>query len=278
MASLELKGVRKPVIAGTWYPGRPEELNRMISSFLAKVEIEPVPGELVGLVAPHAGYIYSGQVAAYAYKQIEGRSFETVVVVHPSHRLYLDGYALTAAAFYETPLGQIPLDGEVIAELDEELKFTFLRSDQEHSLEIQLPFLQYVLGNFKLVPVMMGDQSWDRCQKLASALVKVLKGKQALLVASSDLSHFYSYRIAVSLDKVVLNHVESYDPEGLARAITSGKAEACGGGPIVAVMLASKELGADRAKVLKYANSGDVTGDFGSVVGYMAAAFYREAT
>lgn len=278
MASLELKGVRKPVIAGTWYPGRPEELNRMISSFLAKVEIEPILGELVGLVAPHAGYIYSGQVAAYAYKQIEGRYFETVVVVHPSHRLYLDGYALTAAAFYETPLGQIPLDEEIIAKLDEELKFTFLRSDQEHSLEIQLPFLQYVLGSFKLVPIMMGDQSWDQCHKLASALVKVLKGKQALLVASSDLSHFYSHRVAVSLDKVVLSHVESYDPEGLSRAIASGKAEACGGGTIVAVMLASKGLGADRAKVLKYANSGDVTGDFGSVVGYMAAAFYREAT
>jgi len=274
MGRVELKGVRKPLIAGAWYPGRPEELRRMISDFLAKVDLEPIPGELVGLVAPHAGYIYSGQVAAYAYKQLEGRPFETVVVVHPSHRMYIDGYALTAAASYETPLGQVPLDGELIAELDEELGFTFLRADQEHSLEIQLPFLQYVLGNFKLVPIMMGDQSLERCRKLASALAKALKGRKALLVASSDLSHFYSYRMALSLDKVVLNYVENYDPEGLAKAIALGKAEACGGGPIVSVMLASKELGADKAKVLKYANSGDVTGDFGSVVGYMAAAFY----
>lgn len=274
MGGLELKGVRKPVIAGTWYPGKPEELRRMISEFMAKVEVGLIPGELIGLVAPHAGYIYSGQVAAYAYRQIEGRSFETVVVVHPSHRLYVNGYALTAAAFYETPLGQVPLDEEVIAKLDERLKFTFLRSDQEHSLEIQLPFLQYALGSFKLVPIMMGDQSWGQCQKLASALAEVLRGKKSLLVASSDLSHFYSYRMALTLDKVVLSFVENYDPEGLAKAIASGKAEACGGGPIVAVMLASKELGADKAKVLKYANSGDVTGDFGSVVGYMAAAFY----
>ncbi len=275
MGKLELKGVRKPVIAGTWYPGRPEDLRRMISDFLAKVETGPVPGELKGLIAPHAGYIYSGQVAAYAYKQLEGLSFETVVVVHPSHRLYIDGYALTAAASYETPLGQVPLDEEVIARLDEELKFTFLRADQEHSLEIQLPFLQFVLGDFKLVPIMMGDQSIGQCQKLASALVKVLDGKKALLVASSDLSHFYSYRTAVSLDTVIINHVENYDPEGLAKALAMGKAEACGGGPIVAVMLASRGLGADKAKVLKYANSGDVTGDFGSVVGYMAAVFYR---
>ncbi len=275
MAGFELKGVRKPVIAGTWYPGRPEELRRMISDFLARVEVEPVPGELKGLIAPHAGYIYSGQVAAYAYKQLEGRSFDTVVVVHPSHRLYLDGYALTAAAFYETPLGQVPLDEDIIARLDEELHFIFLKADQEHSLEIQLPFLQHVLGNFKLVPIMMGDQSLGQCQKLASALVRVLEGRKALLVASSDLSHFYSYRTAVSLDRVIISQVESYDPEGLARALASGKAEACGGGPIVAVMLASKGLGADKARVLKYANSGDVTGDFSSVVGYMAAAFYR---
>ncbi len=275
MGSLELRGVRKPVIAGTWYPGRPEELRRMISDFLAKVDVEPVPGELIGLIAPHAGYIYSGQVAAYAYKQLEGRSFETVVVIHPSHRLYVSAYALTAAAFYETPLGQVPLDEELIAKLDEELKFAFLRSDQEHSLEIQLPFLQYVLSDFKLVPIMMGEQSLGQCQKLASALVKVLNGKKALLVASSDLSHFYSYRMAISLDKVIINYVESYDPEGLAKAIASGKAEACGGGPMVTVMLASRELGADKAKVLKYANSGDVTGELGSVVGYMAAAFYH---
>ena len=274
MGTLGLQGVRRPVIAGTWYPGHPQELRRMLGDFLSRVDAEPVSGKLIGLVAPHAGYIYSGQVAAYAYKQLEGRNFETVVVVHPSHRIYIDGYALTAAAYYETPLGEIPLDEETLSSLSQEVELTLLRYDQEHSLEIQLPFLQYVLGDFKLVPIMMGDHSFARCRELASALSKVLRGRNALLVASSDLSHFYSYRTAVSLDGVVVEYVERFDPEGLARALASGKAEACGGGPIITVMLASKELGADKARVLKYANSGDVTGDLSSVVGYMAAAFY----
>lgn len=272
---LHFEGVRKPVIAGTWYPGQPGALRQMIAEFFSKVDVAPVPGQLVGLISPHAGYIYSGQVAAYAYKQLEGREVDVVAVVYPSHRIYIEGYAVTAAAYYETPLGQIPIEQGILSVLDEKLPLVFLRQDQEHSLEIQLPFLQYVLGNFKLVPIMMGDHSLPRCRELASALAEALEGHKAVLVASSDLSHFYSYRTALSLDEVVLKYVRDYDPEGLAQALASGKAEACGGGPIITVMLATKELGANQARVLKYANSGDVTGDLSSVVGYMAAAFYK---
>jgi len=146
---------------------------------------------------------------------------------------------------------------------------------QEHSLEIQLPFLQVVLGDFELVPLVMGEHDFYTCEELAKAIVEVVKGERALLVASTDLSHFHPYPQAVALDKVVLEHVEAFDPEGLSRDLRSGRCEACGGGPMVAVMLAAKALGASGAKVLKYANSGDVTGDRSSVVGYMAAAIYR---
>jgi AmmeMemoRadiSam system protein B len=277
MEQISPKDIRRSVIAGSWYPGSRAELERTVDGFLANVEEEVVEGQLMGLIAPHAGYIYSGQVAAYAYKQLEGKAFDAVALLSPVHRLYIGPFAVTAYRYYETPLGLVEVDSELVEAMRREVGLQRVGRDEEHSLEIQLPFLQRVLGEFKLLPIMMGDQAWETEQALGQALAKVLQDRKALLVASTDLSHFHDYDTAVSLDRVVLEHIEAFDPQGLARDLAARRCEACGGGPVVAVMLAAKALGADRAKVLKYANSGDVTGDRWRVVGYAAGAIYKDA-
>lgn len=273
--------VRRSVIAGTWYPGQPEKLRRTIEDFLDNVEPQPVEGELVGLIAPHAGYVYSGQVAACAYKQLRHNGeaagpFDLVAVISPLHRMMAGRFATTDAAYYETPLGLVPLDTETVDALDKAVGLNRVSSDNEHSLEIQLPFLQGTLDEFKLLPVMMGSQALADCQKLANALADLLCDRSALLVASTDLSHFYPYDRAVQLDQRTLEYIADFDPEGLAEALQTRRAEACGGGPVVATLLAAQALGANWVEVLKYANSGDVTGDRSSVVGYAAGAIYRE--
>ena len=275
MERINPRDIRRSVIAGSWYPGTKAELGRMLDGFLANVKKEELGGELMGLIAPHAGYVYSGQVAAYAYKQLEGLDFPIVAVVSPVHRMFVGRYAVTAKRYYETPLGLVEVDGELVDALDEVVGLNRVERDDEHSLEIQLPFLQRVLDRFKLLPVMMGDQSLPACRALGEALAGVLRGRRALLVASTDLSHFHPYDTAVRLDRVVLDHIEKFDPEGLALDLERGRCEACGGGPVIAVMLAAKALGANRARVLKYANSGDVTGDRWQVVGYVAGAIYK---
>jgi AmmeMemoRadiSam system protein B len=290
MDKIDPKNVRRSVIAGSWYPGTEGQLRKTVQGYLDNVEKEELEGELIGLISPHAGYIYSGQVAAYAYKQLDGASlrqpfdraqdtaYDAVAVISPVHRMFVDRFAATSAAAYETPLGLVEVDAELVEAIDKEIGLARVPQDNEHSLEIQLPFLQVVLGEFKLLPIMMGDQELSSCQKLGTALAKVLKGKNVLLVASTDLSHFHNYDAAVRLDEVVLERVRAYDPEGLVKDLERRKCEACGGGPVIAVMLAAQELGANKAKVLKYMNSGDVTGDHSQVVGYMAAALYRART
>ncbi len=267
--------VRHSVIAGTWYPGSAPQLRRMIDGFVEKVPPVEIPGRLVALIAPHAGYIYSGGVAAHAYALVRGRTYDLVAIVSPVHRMWVGEVATTSADFYETPLGRVRVDRGAQQALDKEIRLQYLGQDNEHSLEIQLPFLQHLLaGEFGLLPVMMGSQDWDTCKVLASGLAKALDGRNALLVASTDLSHFHSQPQAQRLDRIVVDKVSAFDPEGLARDLASGATEACGGGPVVATLLAAKALGATQARVLKYATSGDVTGDYSGVVGYMAAAIF----
>jgi AmmeMemoRadiSam system protein B/AmmeMemoRadiSam system protein A len=225
--------------------------------------------------------MYSGQVAAYAYKLVEGRAFDSVVVVAPSHRVLFKGASLYDRGGYRTPLGVVPIDTELSKKMMErrkEIQFLPEAHSQEHSLEVQIPFLQVVLKTFNLIPIVMEPYwSWETCQSVASAIAETVKGKRVLLVASTDLSHFYTYNIAVELDKIFLNHIERFDVEGLNRDLKNNRTEACGGGPVVTIMLAAKMLGANHGKVLKYANSGDVTGDRSRVVGYAAAVFYKTA-
>lgn len=276
MAIDNSSNVRRSVIAGSWYPGNAKQLRAMIDEFLNNVPPQKLEGDLLGLIAPHAGYIYSGQVAAYAYALLRGKSFSKVVIVSPVHRIYPGRFAVTDKSFYETPFGLVPVDMELLQAVEQNITLNRVSQDMEHSLEIQLPFLQHVLGQFALTPIMMGEQDWESVMELGQALAKAISKGPILLVASTDLSHFHRYDIAVRLDQLVLDHITAYDPEGLARTLAMQKAEACGGGPVMAVMVAAQKLGANRAVLLKYMNSGDVTGDRSSVVGYAAAALLRQ--
>jgi hypothetical protein len=276
--AMSKQNIRESVIAGSWYPGDPAQLTKDIKGYLARVPEKKIDEELVALVSPHAGYVYSGQVAAYSYKLLEGRHYDFVVIVAPSHHARFNGASIYPRGGFRTPLGVVPVDEAIVDELLDKSSITNTLSEahaQEHSLEIQLPFLQIVLKDFKLVPIVLGEQDLATCEELARVIAAVIKGKNALLVASSDLSHYHPYNEAKALDKVVLDRVNAFDAQGLAKAIGQGRCEACGGGPIVAVMMAAQILGADKGEVLHYANSGDVTGDHSGVVGYMAAALYK---
>lgn len=269
--------VRDSVIAGSWYPGQASTLRSEIAGYLDKVPAQDLGGSLIGLIAPHAGYMYSGPVAAHAYKLLNQQSFDTVLILAPSHRAHFRGASIYDQGGFRTPLGIVPVRRDLVDGL---LRHPGFRGylpqahDQEHSLEIQLPFLQCVLGSFELVPVVMGDQSQAFCEEISGAIVEECSGKRVLLVASSDLSHYHPYTEARKLDQVILDRIAAFDAEGLSRELGKGSCEACGAGPMLTAMLASANLGANKSRVLHYANSGDVTGDRSGVVGYMAAAFY----
>jgi AmmeMemoRadiSam system protein B/AmmeMemoRadiSam system protein A len=277
--------VRKPLIAGSWYPGNPEDLTADIDRYLRAADVTPIEGDVVALISPHAGYIYSGGVAAHAYAYLSGLAYDTVIVVAPSHRFGFRGASIFGGDGYETPLGIVPVDREIADALtDPGQGFAYepRAHAAEHSLEIQVPFLQRTLGRFSIVPIIMGDQSEMRVRLLAARIADVVRlrspEKRVLLVASTDLSHHHEYDRAVALDSVILDRVGAFDPEGLLMALDRRECEACGGGPMATVMMAARELGAGRATVVEYANSGDVTGDRREVVGYMAAVLTREGS
>lgn len=269
-------GVRPSPIAGQWYPGAPDLLRERVQGFLDNAEVEDLDGRLVALVSPHAGHTYSGGVAAHAYRLVQGRRYDVVAIVAPNHRIADYAPFLTSDhVAYWTPLGEVPLADELVAALDARLGLSRVHRDEEHSLEIQLPFLQIALdGEFQLLPVMLNDSSRQVCYALGEALADLLQDRNALLVASTDLSHFYGAETAARLDRAVTDRIAAFDAEGLLDVLATGKGHACGGGPTVAVMLAARALGANRASLLKYATSGDVTGDYDRVVGYAAAALY----
>lgn len=269
---------RVPAVAGAFYPRDRTELSRVVDGLLAQAPEETIPGRILGAMVPHAGYSYSGGVAARVYKAIAGMELETVVLVGPSHQAYFKGVAVYARGSWQTPLGEVEVDEELAEELlaqNPDIRELPEVHRREHSLEVQLPFLQRTFKGFKILPVMMGDQSLKTCQVLAEGLVRVCRGRRLLLLASSDLYHGGSYKECVATDARTLGFVERYDPEGLAEALVRSDAQACGGGPVVAVMLAARGLGANRADVLYNTNSDDITGERGGyVVGYGAAVFY----
>ena len=273
-----MDSIRKPAIAGSWYPGNPSALRKDIESYFASVPDLQLGGEIVSLIVPHAGYAYSGQVAAHAYKLIRGEKFAAVIVIGPSHRVAFHGVSIFSKGSYETPLGIVPVAEELASDINEFSKTVqeFPAAHlQEHSLEIQLPFLQVVLGEFSFVPLVMGDQNESTCHDLAAAIHQAAGSKKVLIVGSSDLSHFHNYSMATKMDTIVLNHLQNIYAAGLLENIDKGICEACGGGPMAVAMLAAGKLGATKSRILQYANSGDITGERSSVVGYGAAVYYK---
>jgi hypothetical protein len=276
--------IHDPVVAGTWYTGTASELKKQVEEYLGRVPELYSKDQTVAIISPHAGYIYSGQVAAHSFKAVQGQKFDSVIVIGPSHYVPFSGVATYDCAGFRTPLGVIPLDSELIAALvkrESRIKDLPGVFRQEHSLEAELPFLQVVLPGFKLVPLVMGEPDITTCRWLAEAIAECTKGKSVLIVASSDLSHYHSYDVATEMDKLLLQKVGAMDVEGIDQCLESRKCEACGRGPIITAILAAKKLGADRCDILQYANSGDVTGEKMSprgVVGYGAARILRPLT
>jgi AmmeMemoRadiSam system protein B len=271
--------VREPAVAGMFYSGRKENLTREVAVFLENSNVVEDVQQVYGLVAPHAGYLYSGGVAARAYRQIVDREYDVVIVISPSHRVYFDEVSVFNGSAYSTPLGPVQVDKELAQEIcacHEDLLYSDLGHDvDEHALEVHLPFLQIVLEEFKLVPIVMGNQDKGNIKILSDALAKTLKGKKALIVASTDLSHYYNHTKASVLDEVVLENTKNFDEDKLYDDIQSGACEMCGSGPLITTMKACRALGATKSKVLLYRNSGDVTGDRNQVVGYMSGMFYK---
>lgn len=278
-----LQKVRQAGVAGSFYPADPKALSEMIDGMLAKASPPPISEHILAVVAPHAGYQYSGPVAAYTYAALKGRKFSRVVVIAPSHFESFDFTSVYDGDAYATPLGNVPVDksfAEKLAKMSSTMRLSSqghepTKAGAEHALEVQLPWLQRVLGDFQLVPVIMGDQSYENSRALGVALSKLIQGGDTLIVASSDLSHFHPYDDAVKIDHKTLIALQAWDYLSMSRNFQTRTWEACGGAPIVAAMIAVEHMGGNHAQVLKYANSGDTAGDHSRVVGYSAEVFVK---
>jgi len=275
--------IRPSPIAGQWYPGDARRLGDSVDRFLKDAGQPAIQGEIIAIMVPHAGHLYSGPVAGYAFAALQGLSPELVAIASPMHHPYFQALLTSAHTHYATPLGNIPIDQAAVKTLDAHLMqalgfgLTYIKNDPEHSLEIELPFLQRSLKtSFTLLPLMVREQNARVAHQLGTALAKTLAGKHALLVASTDLSHYEDQATANALDAVMLRRVEAFDPVGVIQAEEEGVGFACGRGALAAVMWAAKELGANHVQVLHHATSGDVTGDYDRVVGYGAAVMTKK--
>jgi AmmeMemoRadiSam system protein B len=275
--------LRHAAVAGTWYPGEPGALVKEVERYLSRAR---TPGQrsthLVAVIAPHAGLMYSGPVAAHAYALLEQATFDVAVLVGPSHYVAFDGVAVWPDGSFETPLGPALIEATVARGLLEACPVAQVvpaAHAREHSLEMQLPFIRHLAPDLPIVPIVMGDQTRATIAALGQALVDVLAGRQALLVASTDLSHFFDRSTADRLDGRTAGFVARFDVEGLLSELERypeyerGRFVMCGAGPAIAVMTTARGLGASQARVLARANSGDISGDDDRVVGYLAAAF-----
>ena len=242
--------IRPSPIAGRWYPGDAGQLADSVDNYVNSAQLPEIHGQVMGIIVPHAGHVYSGPVAGYAFKAVRDQQPDLVVVVSPMHQPYAQPMLTCAHQAYQTPLGEIEIDRQKVSELNSKLEaelgfgLTPVRNDNEHSLEIELPFLQRVLAsNFRLLPIMLRDQTPRVVETLGKSLARVLSKRSVLLVASSDLSHFYDQLQAEHLDAEMLNRVEAFDPAGVLQVEEDGKGFACGRNAIAAVLWAAKELG-----------------------------------
>lgn len=272
--------IRKPAVAGAFYPADHIELKNQIEVFFKNIKEEKFDGRIFGLMVPHAGYVYSGQVAAHCFKQLQGLLFDTVVIIGMSHSARFDGIAVDTNDYYQTPLGLVKVDTELAYSLIKshpKIKSLPEAHISEHSLEVQIPFLQQILKEFKIVPILMSNPS--DCQILAYSLISNSRGKKILFIASSDMTHYPPYKIANEVDKTTLSLIEGMNINKLVDWLNEPHEKCstllCGSGAVLTLMLITKEFGINHAAILNYANSGDVPiiGDTSRVVGYGAVIF-----
>ena len=272
------KTERECSVCGQFYPAGAVELRENIRELISEARVPKIEGTIRGVIGPHAGYMYSGLTAAHAYTLLQGARYSTVVVVSPSHRDAFDGVSVFPGDSYSTPLGAVRIDRELreaVLQHNTVVKESYSGHGEEHAVEVHLPFLQYVLGEFKFLPLVVGDQRREYCFALGEALGEALHGKDVLLIASTDLSHYYTSGVADKLDAIAIDHIKKFDYEALMRDLEFQRTEACGGGPTVAVMLALSRLGVQKMSILHHCNSGDVTGDHSQVVGYLSAVAHE---
>lgn len=277
-----MNALRPAAVAGAWYPGSRGALERDVDAYLAAAD-DPPGGRVDAIIAPHAGLMFSGPVGAYSYKAaVQSGPFEAVVLVGPSHFVGFDGVALYPSGAFDCPLGPAEVDAALGSALMAACRIIQAQPSahrREHSLEMQLPFLRRLFPGVPIVPLLMGRQTRETIEALGTALAAIDRHRRLLLVASTDLSHYFDAATASTLDGRVAECVARLDPEGLLRLSEEypeaerGRFVACGAGPAIAVMLGARGRGARHGRVLKYAHSGDITGDTSGVVGYLAGAF-----
>jgi hypothetical protein len=276
-------GIRRAAVAGSWYPADRGRLAAELDEYVRRAPVEPVPAPVRAVVVPHAGLMYSGPVAAHAFAAARSWDYAAIVMVGPSHFVPFRGVSVWTEGAWESPFGEIAVDAALAAAIrsrSDEFVDVAAAHGREHSLEMQLPFVAHLLPGAAIVPLVMGHQTRNTAFAAGDAIARAISERETggsrpvLLLASSDLSHYEEASVAASLDAVVMAHVAALDPDGLMDTLEREPAHACGGGPIVAVLRAAQQLGATQSRVLQYADSGDVSGDKSTVVGYMAAAIW----
>ena len=270
--------IRKPAVAGSFYPGDPGELRDLISAYLnssGPVSEEFSNDKIMGIISPHAGYVYSGPVAAYGFNYLAKSSIDRFIVIAPSHRGRFNGVSVIPGGLYKTPLGDVEIDSDLGEKLEKRNHFAFIKEahEMEHSLEVQIPFLQMVKPGAKIVPLVMGTIDPDLCRTIGETIAEEIKtsGKEYGIIISTDLSHYHPYDTAVKKDKNFIHALETFNERNILEILSAGKSEACGEGAVLAGVSAAEMLGAKNIKVVKYANSGDTAGSKDQVVGYLSA-------
>ncbi len=274
---------RPSALAGRWYPADPDQLRESVDRYLSEAELPDIQGQILALISPHAGHQYSGPVAGCSFAAVQGQSPNLVVILAPLHQPYPGSLLTSSHSAYQTPLGDVLIDSQSQDRLrsalheNHKIELVSISNDQEHSIEILLPFLQRSLQpGLKILPIMIRDQRPETMRSLAAALADLLREKDHLLIASTDLSHFHPAREAEKLDWMIIEGIKNLDPEGIYQAEAEGRGSACGRGSLAAAIWTACELGANRGLHLKYAHSGHTSGDFSRVVGYEAAALVQE--
>jgi MEMO1 family protein len=272
--------VKESDLAGSWYPGSKAQLESQLKSYLDAAKPEKIDGNILAIIVPHAGYIYSGPVAAYGYKAVEDKGIKTVIILGFSHRKYLDGISIYDGDSWKTPLGEIAVDTAMARKIiSSNPRFMSQKElfSNENSVEMQIPFIQMALKDVKIVPIAFGNQNYSDASALAVELADLIKDRSdCLIVASTDLSHYHPYQDANSIDKHTIDTIGGLKAKEFYDEAKMEICELCGLMPVTTSLLAAQILGYDKIKTLKYANSGDITGDKAKVVGYVSAAMYRD--
>jgi hypothetical protein len=272
-----MKTIRKSAVKGFFYDDNPRALSEQLNTFLSNSKVEISPEKLLGIIMPHAGYIYSGQIAAKSAVYLKEIDFDRAIVIGPSHYEYFEGASIYDGDSFETTFGEIIIDKEFskkIVENSKKIKFSKNGERKEHSIEVLLPFLQHIKKDIKFVPILLGEQDSETVEDAAEALFKTLDDK-TIVLSSSDLSHFYNKSIAKRLDERVLESIRALDGYKLLNDVANGLCEACGYGAIAILLKLAKLKGYDKSNIAAYGDSGDVSGDNNKVVGYVSAVIYK---